>query len=40
MKVSKTGDETALSQIINLVRDEQSSKPHVQRLAIIREISL
>ncbi len=31
--VEKTGDETALSQIINLVREAQSSKPKTQKLA-------
>jgi len=33
VRVTKTGDETALSQIIALVRKAQESKPPVQRLA-------
>ncbi|MFQ6087672.1 MAG: heavy metal translocating P-type ATPase, partial [Candidatus Methanofastidiosia archaeon] len=33
IKVHKTGEETALSQIINLVKQAQASKPHVQKLA-------
>ena len=31
--VERTGDDTALSQIINLVRDAQASKPKTQKLA-------
>ena len=33
MRVSKTGEETALAQIINLVRRAQETKPRVQKLA-------
>ncbi|MEW6721766.1 MAG: heavy metal translocating P-type ATPase [Candidatus Micrarchaeota archaeon] len=33
MKVTKTGEETALAQIINLVRQAQAAKPPVQKLA-------
>jgi len=33
VEVTKTGDETALAQIINLVREAQETKPRVQKLA-------
>lgn len=33
IKVSKTGKDTTLNQIINLVKEAQSSKPRTQRLA-------
>lgn len=33
VKVSKTGKDTSLNQIINLVKEAQSSKPRTQRLA-------
>jgi Cu2+-exporting ATPase len=33
IRVDKTGEETALSQIINLMREVQDSKPPVQKLA-------
>ncbi len=33
IKVTKTGEETALSQIISLVRQAQATKPPVQKLA-------
>lgn len=33
VKVSKTGEDTTLNQIINLVKEAQSSKPRTQRLA-------
>ncbi|MBI2845874.1 MAG: heavy metal translocating P-type ATPase [Chloroflexi bacterium] len=33
VRVSKTGEETALAQIINLVKEAQASKPHTQLLA-------
>ena len=32
-KVTKTGEETALSQIVKLVQDAQASKPRVQKIA-------
>ena len=33
VKVTKTGQQTAISQIMNLIREAQGSKPQVQRLA-------
>lgn len=33
VKVTKTGEETAISQIMDLIREAQGSKPQVQRLA-------
>ena len=33
IKVTKTGEETAISQIMDLIREAQGSKPQVQRLA-------
>jgi Cu2+-exporting ATPase len=33
VRVTRTGEETALSQIINLVRQAQATKPRVQKLA-------
>jgi Cu2+-exporting ATPase len=33
VRVTRTGEETALSQIINLVRQAQETKPRVQKLA-------
>jgi len=33
VRVTRTGDETALAQIISLVKEAQASKPPVQRLA-------
>src|SRR3989304_3606626 len=33
IKVTKTGEDTAISQIMKLIRDAQSSKPNVQHLA-------
>ncbi|MFQ5870979.1 MAG: heavy metal translocating P-type ATPase [Candidatus Geothermarchaeales archaeon] len=33
VRVAKTGEETALAQIINLVREAQETKPRVQKLA-------
>src|SRR5207247_10392265 len=33
VRVTKTGGETALAQIMNLVRQAQETKPRVQRLA-------
>ena len=33
VEVSKTGADTALAQIVKLIREAQSSKPNVQRLA-------
>src|SRR3972149_4463967 len=33
VKVTKTGEETAIAQIMDLIREAQGSKPQVQRLA-------
>jgi Cu2+-exporting ATPase len=33
VRVAKTGEETALAQIVNLVRHAQETKPRIQRLA-------